>query len=1718
MSARNTSPALSALVAVLAAFTVAGCNPGGSTSANSRATTQATPAESLDPAARQTSDKDQRTQGETDGSNNGVTTNHVVQFAGNPGQARPPEVSPDELLVKFKPGTPSVHIAAALPRATAVSIRSFALVPGLRYVKLAPGVTIDAALAAYRARSDVEYAEPNYIVHIDAVPNDPRFVEQWGLNNTGQTGGVVNADIDGPEAWNLTQGDSSVVVAVIDSGVDYTHPDLAPNIYRNTAECTPNGLDDDGNGYVDDCNGIDTANGDSDPADDNKHGTHVAGIIGAAGNNGLGVVGVAWNVKILPCKFIGADGTGNIADAIACLDYVAALAARGVNIVATNNSWSGGGFSQALADAIATQRQQGILFIAAAGNSLENHNYFRTYPCDYDAPNIICVAATTDSGLLAWFSDYGWHSVHVGAPGYQILSTLPGGTYGKLDGTSMAAPHVTGIAALLKAHDSTRDWRAIRNLILAGGKPNAALLNKTITLRQVSALGSLTCSNSIVREQLQPVWLEPMHRPGDPVLLRALHINCASPNGAPAVTVSPTGENVVLHDDGLAGDTAANDGIYSATWTSSVAGTYLLSFAGIGSVEVTFDEHLRPGFPQKTLTFGGFDFLAGPALHTLVGNMDADPELEIVRSALTVGPVYAWNHDGTRVSGWPPPAPPGWYVDGVVYPVMGRFTGSPNHFDVFANHSGIEEILTSSGQNLPGWPVWPHSRFPGSAADFDGDGLDEIIIDANDEVATNFMHVRRADATFLSGWPVTLPSSPLPFNMRTPAVADLFGDGELEIIATDMQRVYAYHRDGGLVAGFPVDLSATTVRSYPAVGDVDGDGAPEIVVLSQVQDSTHAAVLCILSNTGVIERTIVTPFEIAADVAPALADLDGDGIPEIVVQFDHLSSAGAIGVWRGTGTPLSGWPVSINDGSGNSAPVVGDVDGDGAPDIVVMTDERTVSNVRAYDHLGQSLTGFPKRLLSGAGAVPAIADLDLDGRNDVIVSGSQWSGYDGQYDTVWAFDLHGPPGNSPIEWGQFMSDEKHSGFYKTGKNLAAFAYLTTQMRGTGTITSSPAGIACGSDCIERYPKGTTVTLTAAGGTFGSWHGACEGQGNPCVVSIQDYTAVLADFGAFALSVSASGPGTVTSAPAGITCPGTCSATYGAGSVVTLTASPQAGAYFSGWSGACSGQTLSCSVRMSQARSVSATFSAKPTLSVALGGVGSGTVSSTPPGIDCGSDCSEIYDPGSLISLIARPEIGSAFQEWRGACSGTGNVCFVTMNDSQQATAIFGKQTARNLIVGKSGTGGGSVVSAPSGINCGADCTESYAQDTTIVLRAIPDAGSAFVNWSGACSGNELTCTLQVTGPVNIVATFTRLPPNFMLSVSKSGTGDGAVTSIPAGIDCGLDCSEAYAQDVVVLLEAKATANSLFSGWSGACAGTATTCSVNISAAKSVVASFTLKPVLTVAIGGSGNGTVTSTDSGIACGNDCNESYLPSTDVRLDALALAGSVFESWSGACSGTVPTCVVNMSAAKSVTANFAVKPVLTIALSGGGTGTVTSVDGGVSCGTDCTESYAPSLLITLNAAPAAGSTFDGWSGACTGQSTSCTVTMDASKSVGASFRVLPAPPSNGGGGGGGGGGRIDWTVLAIGATLLLFQLWSARRKSEGDPRGDRVRSSIRGRSTDGAGPAATGRNSRTSRWSVPAKWRGRVAAHGSGESACAAGACDGRARDHRRLGENAA
>ena len=382
---------------------------------------------------------------------------------------------------------------------------------GVFRVESPAGARLKDVRSALRRVGGVQFAEPNFAVWAQDMipagapqtqaipPDDPRYSLQWGLNNPGSASGTEDADIDAPEAWGIATGAANdVVVGVIDTGVDYNHPDLRDNIWVNPFETPGDGIDNDNNGYVDDIHGYDFVDLDNQPLDDHNHGTHVAGLIAASSDNGVGVTGVAWHAKIMALRFLSVDGFGGLDMAVEALNYAMKMKEAGVNIRVTNNSWGGADYSEALEQAIARSADDGMLFVAAAGNGgddrvgddidvTENHFYPASHPSD----NIISVTATDSFDRLASFSNYGAQGVDLAAPGVAILSTLRDGTYGYFNGTSMAAPLVSGVAALAFSLRPDATWQEVRDAIFAGADPRPGLAGKTVTGGRLNAYNTL---------------------------------------------------------------------------------------------------------------------------------------------------------------------------------------------------------------------------------------------------------------------------------------------------------------------------------------------------------------------------------------------------------------------------------------------------------------------------------------------------------------------------------------------------------------------------------------------------------------------------------------------------------------------------------------------------------------------------------------------------------------------------------------------------------------------------------------------------------------------------------------------------------------------------------------------------------------------------------------------------------------------------------------------------------------------------------------------------------------------------------------------------------------------------------------------------------------------------------------------------------------------------
>ena len=427
-----------------------------------------------------------------------AATQRVEMFAGR-------EVAPGEVLIKFRDMKGVSRRAAAQRLAQVVRAADAGRVEevggaGTLLIESRSKNTT-TLIAELSSRPDVLYAEPNYILRADALPNDPRFDELWGLHNPGQSlplPGTPGADIKALAAWEFSTGSADNVVGIVDTGIDYNHPDLRANMWSAPAAFTVRI-----GGRTLRCeagtHGFDAITNTCDPMDDQNHGTHVAGTIGAVGNNGTGVVGVNQTASMMGLKFLNASGRGTVEDAINAIEFAiqakAAFAETGgANVRVLNNSWGGDGFSQALLDAINRANQSDMLFVAAAGNDSIDNDLKPHYPSNYDAPNLISVAATNRRDERAWFSNYGRESVHLGAPGEGVLSTTIGNTYQSFNGTSMATPHVAGAAALVLSNCAT-DTARLKEILLGSVDQIPSMAGVTTTggrLNVAAALNSCT--------------------------------------------------------------------------------------------------------------------------------------------------------------------------------------------------------------------------------------------------------------------------------------------------------------------------------------------------------------------------------------------------------------------------------------------------------------------------------------------------------------------------------------------------------------------------------------------------------------------------------------------------------------------------------------------------------------------------------------------------------------------------------------------------------------------------------------------------------------------------------------------------------------------------------------------------------------------------------------------------------------------------------------------------------------------------------------------------------------------------------------------------------------------------------------------------------------------------------------------------------------------------
>ncbi len=558
--------------------------------------------------------------------------------------------------------------------------------------------------------------------------------------------------------------------------------------------------------------------------------------------------------------------------------------------------------------------------------------------------------------------------------------------------------------------------------------------------------------------------------------------------------------------------------------------------------------------------------------------------------------------------------------------------------------------------------------------------------------------------------------------------------------------------------------------------------------------------------------------------------------------------------------------------------------------------------------------------------------------------------------------------------------------------------LNVYVSGTGNVSSSPAGIQCGSNgtaCVANFPRGTQVTLTAQssveGAVFSGWSGDCQGTSPSVTVDMSAARSCTATFAQTSLSVGISGRGTVTSNSGGIRCEnggGTCSANFAPGTQVTLSAAPAQGYRFSGWSGGCRGQEPTTSVSVSGATYCTATFTTN-TLTVYV--TGSGTVSSSPAGISCsnygGNGCSVNYATSAEVQLTAVASQDFVFTGWSGCVQSESASITVNVESGANCFATFVSNN-NPLTLGNLGNGNGSVTSEPSlsctftGSSGAGTCSASFDYNQTVTLTANPGPTDTFTGWSGHCSGTGTTTSVTMTGARTCYATFAK--NRLSLGIS----GQGSISSEPGTLSCshsGGTCSNDFAPATQVSLTAEPAPNYKFSNWSGCSNSTSATISITMNAAQSCTANFTTN-TLSIAFGGNGQGAVTSSPGTISCtksgaggaGAGTCSTNLGNTEVVLTATPATGSFLSSWQGAC-GTVSgnTATINL------TGNVSCGPVFTLQTYEGvvsvtGRGGVTSSPSGISCGGDCSGAIPVGTSVTMTAIPFPGETFLGWGGAC--------------------------------------------------------------------------------------------------------------------------------------------
>ncbi|MGV3774631.1 MAG: S8 family serine peptidase, partial [Verrucomicrobiales bacterium] len=1098
----------------------------------------------------------------------------TLLFAHDPAEAQvhdftsPP--SSRQLIVRFRPGVPADARAKAVKPFGVITNSGAQLlqrqtlrnqpVPEhqreLALLQLNPGQKLEEALESLAKSRDLVYAEPNLAIRLfksspnsEIIPNDFDFRKLFALSNSGQNGGKPGADISALEAWKISTGSSNIIVAVIDTGIDFHHPDLRPNLWVNRTEISGNGIDDDGNGWIDDIHGYDFDSDDSDPMDDHGHGTHVAGTIGAKGNNNIGIAGVNWDIQMMALKAFDETGNGDLFAAIQAIDYAVANGARIINA-----SWGLDDKSRALEETVQSAIERGVVFVAASGN---DKTETPSYPAGY--PGVISVGATTSQDERALFSNYG-STVALSAPGQDILSTLPRNSYGINSGTSMAAPHVSGAAALILAQRPGFTVADIRDILvnsadsIATDRPmGRGRLNlfqalqidsplPKLEIQTVDLRGLLSITGSAHGENFAgySLYFSPtgsaaedfnlLYSGANPVTNGSLAVidSTALPEGGgllKLVATNRSGKVAMLQSDvtvsnirilyPLPGDVfkhgesiqvrghvsddrqfylslgrglkpqkweritaispAPSSDATLTLWDTSVLppdNFYALKLTAWNETSTNehivsalyLDQHLKRGFPAYIPSSAAFPDTEWRQLRSADLDGNGKQELIFVDPPLaSTSPAYltVLNHNGSLL--WKTALPGS--SEGGEIPVVGDLQNSGS-LQIFVESGGQLHAFSATGQAMGGnWPITLQAAKASKVlADANGDGKLELITYSQETIfkprfgENHLLSIYDPSGQILQQWEIPTTLNYVPDQPIFPVVADLDRNGVPEIVSVYWDNQLAAFQMGRKE---PIWIASTSglVVSSPVAGDLDGDGKLEVVVGAAARGAHTRGGLHLFKHDGKPARAWPMLVEESFTISPTLGDVDGDGLPEIAAVSPDFYK---IHLLAADGFELNGWPVNNNESATLGSISFADLAGDAKQELVFASpgylwlamldnDPTYAGGIKIWNHdasVANFTTNSPTRSLYMEGSqrkeyhksAPAlIVDLDGNGYLDVVSMSVQelFVGVDKaegratkNRSGIYAWELPGP-GRAPAQWPMGLQNPQNNAVFSS---------------------------------------------------------------------------------------------------------------------------------------------------------------------------------------------------------------------------------------------------------------------------------------------------------------------------------------------------------------------------------------------------------------------------------------------------------------------------------------------------------------------------------------------------------------------------------------------------------------------------------------------------------------------------------------------------------------